>query len=165
MTEEVDLGIMDIVDPQESQLDMVVKPTWKQAEYVSNWFGTLGKNLNWWVGDYLHYMEDHFPETWPQLIPDVGKAEHTMQNWKWVAGKIPANERFKNLSFAHHSWVAKFPKEERDQWLTWAEEGGWSEKRLRDEIKGPPKEREPKTHKMLVQCPDCESKFDIEVDV
>jgi len=69
------------------------------------------------------------------------------------------------LSFSIHAVIAKLTPELQAVWLERALEGGWSCVRLSKELKGPPKEKEPKHRKLTLQCPDCEHRFEVEVDV
>jgi len=149
----------EIVKYNETRLDVETVPTFEQAQSITNTLDTMTKNIQWWVGDWLNYCESLWPEEWAQLLPDVGRTDKSMLNWKYVADRVRKNGRYENLSFSHHAIVAKMEPDEQDSWLAMASEGGWSEKRLRDEIKGEPQEKPQKIR--VVCCPHCDTEFEV----
>ena len=152
-----------IVKYNEARLDVAVAPTFDQAQEITNSLDAMTRNMQWWVGDWLNYCESLFPETWTQLLPDVGRANKSIMNWKYVADRVSKNGRYENLSFSHHAVVAKMESERQEHWLQMASEGGWTEKRLRDEIKGEAGDKPPKIQFVPCVCPECDHKFNQEV--
>ena len=151
----------EIVKYNETSLEMAVIPSWEQAEDAARHLDVMGRNVAWWTGDFLNYIEDIFPDQWTQLIPDTGWDNKTLMNWKWVCAQVRKNGRYENLSFSHHSEIAKFDPEIQDMWLERAMEGAWTLKRLREEIRGPKKETEPKLIHCV--CPECSHEFEEEI--
>jgi hypothetical protein len=143
----------DIVRYGAARLELDHVPTWDEAVEVTKRLDVIGRNAPWWIGDWLNYTESIFHETWTQLIPDIGWDEKTLKNWKWVAENVRPNGRYENLSWSHHEKIAKLPPEMQDLWLERAATGGWTVKRLMDELKGPQQEKEPKPK--VTRCPEC----------
>jgi hypothetical protein len=148
----------DIVTRNPCRLDVEAVPTWEEAEVVTFTLDTMGRNIAWWWGDWLAYCESQFGEDYAQLIPDVGWDKKTLLNWKWVCSQVRKNGRYENLSFSHHAEIAKFDPEIQDMWLERAMEGGWTLKRLREEIRGPKKDADPKFIHCV--CPECQHEFE-----
>lgn len=157
--------VMDIVRYQEGRLEMAIKPTWEQAQYAVTHLDKIGRNVNWWLGDLLNHLEDVFGEEWAQLIPDIGWEEKTLMNFKWVAKAVHPDVRELQLPWGTHAIIAKLDPESQAMWLERALTGGWTGRQLAKEMKGPPKEPEPKHRKLKICCPECECNFQIEVEV
>jgi len=92
-------------------------------------------SVNWWLGDWLVRGEERYGEKYTQAISETGLSYQTLANMKWVAGKIEFSHRRENLSWKHHSEVAGFEPEERDQWLDAAEEHDYSVAAMKRAIK------------------------------
>ena len=63
------------------------------------------KNINWWIGDWILYGEQYFPNTYSQAIFLTGKSDTTLRNCAWVSSVYPPDQR-RDLSFTHHLEVA-----------------------------------------------------------
>ncbi|MDP9476332.1 MAG: LmbU family transcriptional regulator [Actinomycetota bacterium] len=77
--------------------------------------------VKWWVGDWLVYGEDNFPDKWAQAVEATDYEEPTLRKAAWVASRFPRGKRRDALSYRHHETVAALPEEERDRWLDQAE--------------------------------------------
>ena len=138
----------EMVKYQELGLSINRQLSWDEADAVQYVLTRYTKNLSWYWGDYLNYIEKVWPETYTQLIPeDIGNSK-TLANWKWVANRIPMSGRRKELSFSHHAEVAKYDPELRDEYLDMAIEGQWTITQMREEVRG-------KTKKRTKKCPQC----------
>jgi len=153
----------EIVKYNETSLDLVEVPTWEQAEAAARHLDIIGRNVAFWWGDFLNYCEDVFPETWTQLIPDIGWTPKTLQNWKWVCANVRKNARYETLSFGHHETVAGLDPEDQDHFLKLAAEANLTVSDLRKEIRGPQPEKPPKIRVVSCTCPECQHRFDQEV--
>ena len=156
--EQAEYGTTEIIKYNTTRLELAIVPTWEQAEQITGTLDRIGRNVNWWIGDWLNYLADLFPEQWTQLLPDIGWDNKTLMNWKFVAENVRPNARYENLTWSHHEAVAGQPPERQDELLAMAMEGGWTVSRLREEIRGPKKEKLPKMYH--VRCPHCEAEFD-----
>jgi len=157
----------EIVKHEECRLDVAVVPSWDQAVVVSNSLFAMGQNVGFWIGDWLNYIEDLFPGTWAQMLPDIGTGHEpkTMMNFKWVCARISKDDRWPTLSFSIHAEVARFDPDQQREWLEIAAEGALTVQQLREEIRGPAKEKVPKVKRLKVQCKECSAEFDIEVEI
>ena len=138
----------DLVKYQELGLSINRQLSWDEADAVQYVLTRYTKNLSWYWGDYLNYVEKVFPEKWTQLVPeDIGTSK-TLANWKWVSNRIPISSRRRELSFSHHAEVAKFDSPQRDEWLDMAAVGKWTITQIREEVRGP-------ANKKTKKCPQC----------
>ncbi|QXJ26676.1 LmbU family transcriptional regulator [Actinomadura graeca] len=102
----------------------------------------IGRNLRmitdssgWWLGDWLVYGENRFPDRYRFVIEETALDYQTLRNYAWVARKFPACRRRDSLSLQHHAEIAALSESEQDRWLERAERGKWSTRRLRKEIR------------------------------
>jgi len=142
--------------------------SFKEAEQITGILTGITGAVQWWFGDLLNMAEIEFGERYAQLIPE-NLDPKTLGQWKWVANKIPAESRRRELSWSHYEVVAAMLEPDREFWLQEAEEGGWSVHRMRKEIK-PPKAKETKEPEgsedpqpIMVTCPQCGERFDWEI--
>ncbi|MDP9475444.1 MAG: hypothetical protein M3R38_07100 [Actinomycetota bacterium] len=77
--------------------------------------------VKWWVGDWLNYGEERFPERWAQAVDATDYDVHTLRKAAWVASRVPRGTRRESLSYRHHEMTAALPPEEREKWLDEAE--------------------------------------------
>jgi len=114
--------------------------------------------IHWWIGDWLRFGECKYGEKYAQALDETPFVQGTLQNDVWVAKHIEISRRRENLSFNHHSEVAKFEPEEQDYWLDLAEQNGWTQKKLRAAIKGGRNDKARKTPALLGQ-------FDVDIRI
>lgn len=88
----------------------------------------------WWLGDWLVYGKDHYPDRYERSIRIAGLKYQTLRNYAWVSRRFSLDRRRDTLSFQHHAEVASLPLDEQEKWLDRAEEKKWSTKLLRDSI-------------------------------
>jgi len=97
------------------------------------------RSLMWWIGDWWAYGEARYGER-KQLLEDLRKAGYdvpafqTAMDAAWVAKQFKTSRR-REVSWSHHREVAKLDPEDADWLLDRAEEHGWSQKKLRDEVR------------------------------
>lgn len=107
-----------------------------QWEGLGKYLGTMEKGLPWLLGDWLIYGMAVFPDAYSQAMDATGLALGTLKNYKYVCGKIPFEERRRDLSFAHHYEVADMGKGPRAEWLAQAAKEHWTAKDLRYRVSG-----------------------------
>ncbi|RFS84422.1 hypothetical protein D0T12_18615 [Actinomadura spongiicola] len=102
----------------------------------------IGRNLNtitnssgWWLGDWLVYGQNRFPDRYRVVIEETSLDYQTLRNYAWVVRRFPVSRRRDGLSLQHHAETAALPEDEQDRWLELAERGKWSTRRLRKEIR------------------------------
>lgn len=87
------------------------------------------------LGDWLNYGERVYGETYMQAVEATGMKAQTLMNYKWVASRVPISLRRENLTWTHHSLVARLPLEEQSLWLDAASKEDWPTAELRSRIK------------------------------
>jgi hypothetical protein len=97
--------------------------------------GRIADSSIWWLGDWLVYGRERYPDRYKQVIEKTALDYQTLRNYAWVAGRISSERRRVNLSFQHHVEVAPLADPVQDEWLARAEQNGWSRNRLRAEIR------------------------------
>jgi hypothetical protein len=131
----------------------------QQADYVLSTLWGVRERSQFYIGDLLNFCKATLGETYSQLIDETHYNIKTLQNFMWVSDRVRPNGRWENLSFDHHSSVAGLDPQLHDEWLSRAAEGGWSCRRLREEIRGPKKDKGEKCFRVL--CPHCNEEFEI----
>lgn len=86
----------------------------------------MGASLPWWVGDWLNFGEYSWGEMYAQAIEITGLSESVLQNYKWVADKIPPERRRPSLSWSIHRVVAPFMLDDQERWLGEAQDAGYT---------------------------------------
>ncbi len=132
-----------------------------EFQYILDVLWDTYERSQFYLGDLLNYAESMLGETYAQLLDSTKYKLKTLQNFKYVASNVRPNGRWEELSFSHHSEVAKLPPPEQDSWLQQAHEEQWSVSGLRKALKGEPKEKKKKVIK--VRCPECGHGFDWEI--
>ena len=151
-----DAGKMELNDLVQ-QDGLALRPkaalTLQQADYVLSTLWGVKERSQFYLGDLLNFCKETMGESYAQLIDETHYNIKTLQNYMWVCNRVRPNGRWDTLSFDHHASVSALEPEEQDQWLELAAKGGWSCRRLRDEIRGPKVEKEPKPK--VARCPEC----------
>jgi hypothetical protein len=94
----------------------------------------VGDSMAWWVGDWLVQGGKRYGETYDKAVALLPLEQATLENYKYIAGAFESSRR-RELSWGHHRVVAAFGPEAADTWLQLAEEGGWSMRELRAQIR------------------------------
>lgn len=97
--------------------------------------GALGRNGQWWVGDWLLYAAPRWGERYTEAARITGYDPGTLRNTASVAAKFPAPRRRRSLTYGHHADVAALAPEEQDYWLDLATERSLSVADLRTELR------------------------------
>ncbi|MFJ2766860.1 LmbU family transcriptional regulator [Streptomyces sp. NPDC087300] len=107
--------------------------SWRQ---VGQRLTRLNDSSQWWLGDWLVYGQDRYPERYRRAVSDTCLDYQTLRNYAWIARKFPAHRRRAALSVQHHIEVAGLPEAAQETWLDAAERDGWSRNELRRTLKG-----------------------------
>jgi len=129
-----------------------------EFQYVLDLLYDTWERSQFYLGDLLNYAEDMLGEVYAQLLDSTKYKLKTLQNMKWVAAQVRPSARYPELSWSHHSEVAKLPPPEQDSWLQQAHEQQMSVSELRKAIKGEPAEKKKKV--IEVRCPSCGHSFE-----
>lgn len=108
-------------------------------------------------GDWLNYGESHFGGESMNTLDPAHYDFHTLNNFKSVARRVPPSRRRENLTYYHHSTVAKLLPDEQTKWLDEAEREGLSGRALYERVNAEKgiAPAEPYT----VTCPKCQAVF------
>ncbi|WP_420160126.1 LmbU family transcriptional regulator [Nocardiopsis sp. CNT-189] len=93
------------------------------------------ESMSWWIGDWLVYGQDNYPDRYKVAVQRTGLSYQTLRNYACVARKFSTDRRRQSLSFQHHAEVSGLPPEEQDRWLERALKFAWSRNELRRRIK------------------------------
>ncbi|WP_245667284.1 LmbU family transcriptional regulator [Actinomadura macra] len=118
-----------------AELHMPVGLTFDSWRHIGRNLKMITDSSGWWLGDWLVYGENRFPNRYRVVIEETALDYQTLRNYAWVARKFPAWRRRDTLSLQHHAEIAALPEREQDRWLERAERGKWSTRRLRREIR------------------------------
>jgi hypothetical protein len=89
----------------------------------------------WCLGDWLVFGKQNYTDRYQRALRTAGLNYQTLRNYAWVARRFPLERRRAALSFQHHAEVASLPIEDQETWLGRAEEGAWSTKQLRVQMR------------------------------
>jgi nitrite reductase/ring-hydroxylating ferredoxin subunit/predicted HicB family RNase H-like nuclease len=106
--------------------------TWK---HIGIQISTIYDSVTWWLGDWLIYGEDKYPDRYIRAVSETSFNYQTLRNYAWVARRFRPSRRRDTLSFQHHAEVAALDEAEQDKWLDLAERCGWSRNRLRNHLR------------------------------
>lgn len=87
------------------------------------------------LGDWYAYGLGHWQRPAERAARELGYSKETIENFAWVARKIPPSLRGDGLTFEDYRTVAALSTEaERGEWLEKKQAGGWSGRELRLQI-------------------------------
>lgn len=94
-----------------------------------------------WLGDALNFGERVYGERYAQAIDATGLPYQYLANVASICGKVAVSRRRENLSFSHHSEVARLEPREQIEWLGAAVTNDWTVEELRLRVREaiPPK--------------------------
>ncbi|MFI1074880.1 LmbU family transcriptional regulator [Streptomyces puniciscabiei] len=91
----------------------------------------ISESSTWWLGDWLLYGQDKYPERYKKAIAETALDYQTLRNYAWIARRFEPSRRREGLSFQHHVEVAALPADQQDLWLDRAQQLNWSRNELR----------------------------------
>jgi len=62
--------------------------------------------VQWWLGDWANLYRDAWGHMYDKLAEAMGTEQRTLENYAWVARKVPQAMRRESLGFTHHRLVA-----------------------------------------------------------
>lgn len=87
-------------------LEPVGDPTFDQWLDCGGFIRSAGRSVHFWIGDWLNYGENNWPDKYQEAIEKTGFDYGTLRNDKWIAARVPSHIRKVELSFDHHQTVA-----------------------------------------------------------
>jgi hypothetical protein len=130
-------------------------------------FGTVGRNIQWLLGDWIAYGNEKFGERYARASKITGYDTQTLMNMVYVASRFSISRRRENLTWSHHETLAALGPDQQDRWLDEAAEHRWSVSDLRlmtrlsrresdaDIAREEGREHESPASSSVVTCPRC----------
>jgi hypothetical protein len=127
--------------------------------------GTIGRSVNWWIGDWLRYGNTCYGERYARAARATGYDTQSLMNMVYVASKFDPSRRRDSLSWSHHAELAALDEPDQERWLALAATHRMSVHSLRLELRAwrrsstlcegeTPDVCEP-TRDDLIVCPNC----------
>lgn len=116
-------------------LQVVGHPTFEQWQETGQYLKYVESAIQWWIGDWLNYGDIRWGDMYTQAIEESDYAKGTLQNIKYVTGKIESSQRNENLSYSHHVEVASLDPPLQSELLNLAEEDILTVRELRQKVK------------------------------
>jgi hypothetical protein len=126
----------------------------------------------WWLGDALVYGDYTYGEKYAKAVEATGRSVNTLKNYRWVAGKVPPENRDAALPWRTYREIARLDTAEQADWIARVKAEGWTADDLRREILAashrdePTPEFEPTTEdeqsqldQVMAKCPECGHRF------
>jgi len=107
------------------------KATEQEWTEATEWCKSVEKSVGFWLGDLVIYGEQHFHETYSQILDATGYAEQTINNAMSVAKRIPRARRRPNVPFSHHAEIAPLTDAQQDELLNKCEAEDLTREQLR----------------------------------
>lgn len=95
----------------------------------------MAQSAPWWLGDWLRYGERRWPDVYAQAVEASGLSVQTLQNYQWVADRIPPAERVQEVPFSHHRAVAALEPAQRSGLLERARDEHMTEGEVRGRVR------------------------------
>ena len=109
--------------------------SYEAFESIGAMLGVFDRATKWWIGDWLMYGEDRFPDRYPQAALLTGLSEQTLMQRVTTARAIPANRRRHLVNYSVHVEVRKLPPRQQTKWLRYAEEHASTVADIRAQLK------------------------------
>lgn len=120
---------------------------YERWEDLGRFFGSLGRRVNWYIGDWLNFGEQIYGHAAAQGVESTTKERYneaervtgldhgTLMNIRGICERIARERRRSELGFWIHAAVAPLDPEEQIEWLQRAIDEGWTRSQLQDAIK------------------------------
>lgn len=108
----------------------------EQWEHYGRKLQLAERGIQWAIGDWLVYGENHWPDKYDQAVEITGYKEGTLMNYATVARAIPPgpnSRRRESLDYTTHVEVASLKPDEQEKLLAKAAGEGLSTRRVRRE--------------------------------
>lgn len=124
----------------ETSLELPESLSVEEWASIGKTLGHMYRGNRWWLSDWINYGERTYDgDMFNQYVDICGLKPSTLSTIAWVGREVEPSRRREEsstgLTFSHHREVAPLAPAVGDELLDKAESEGWSQKRLRDEIK------------------------------
>jgi hypothetical protein len=119
---------------------------------IGNQISLITNASAWWLGDWLIYGQESFPDRYKQAMARTSLDYQTLRNYSYVARRFSHPRRRPELSFQHHAEVSGLEDPDQEIWLNRAQTFGWSLHEFRRQLRAAgAKGRDPAaTHRMTL---------------
>ncbi|MFF4413322.1 LmbU family transcriptional regulator [Streptosporangium sp. NPDC001559] len=132
---ERQIGAESGVHTNQSSLTLPARLPIEEWMHIGQKLNSLNDSVTWWLGDWLVYGQDRYPERYLKAVEETSLDYQTLRNYAWIARKFPPGRRCSDLSMQHHAEVAALTPASQRFWLERAQRGGWSRNELRRRIR------------------------------
>jgi len=146
------MGLGSQVSARRTELQLPAGLALGDWNRIGSQIGLLHGCSAWWLGDWLIYGRENFPDRYKQAVAGTSLDYQTLRNYAWVAGRFAVSRRRDSLSFQHHAAVASLMSSQQDLWLDLASSRRWSVAQFQAQLKSaaPSKADIPGTRGMAV---------------
>lgn len=110
--------------------------TFEQWAAIGRSLDALGRSLQFAVGDWINFGENHYGEMYSQAVEFTTYDYHSLINLAAVARRVPMSLRKDELSYSHHAAVAYLNNSETQvQLLDEADQNDWTVRQLRARVR------------------------------
>ena len=74
-------------------LIVIGSPTYEECEAYGLGLQVVVYATPFIIGDWLYYVEEHFPDRYTQMVAFTGLQTETLRNYKWAMGRVPMSLR------------------------------------------------------------------------
>lgn len=135
-------------------------PTMKMTEWLK--LGVLllavGRNINWWVGDWLLFGEHRYGDQYAQGVSLLQLDENTLRQWAWTCKVFPPEKRRWDVPFSQYhnmARVAQIAPQQADAFMDVVQEKGLTVSETRSMVNGWKAQHDPDYgRKYLSSAPD-----------
>lgn len=130
---DVETGEIEIKPFEIGPTGLVVngKPTFKEWYDFGLNLREIKTAVQWAVGDWINYGEEHYPDRYAQAQDETKYAYGTLRNYASIAARVDCHTRVTGLSWSHHAAVAALPADQQTEVLMQAK----TERLSRDDLK------------------------------
>ncbi len=130
------LAIRDGYQLEPTRLTLERQFSFDEWEALGQVLGHMGRNIQWWIGDWVNYGEAAYGEKYAQAMDVTGVDYAVLANYAWVASRVSL--RNETLTWTHHLEVAALEPSEQERWLEAAAKENLSTRELRARIRNRP---------------------------
>jgi len=98
---------------------------------VGRRIGSVGRNIQWVLGDWITYGNTRFGERYSRAAKITGYDTQSLMNMVYVASHFSVSRRREDLSWSHHEALASLEPDDQERWLDEAARHRWSVSDLR----------------------------------
>lgn len=129
------LGLDRMIVPRRTGLTFSERLPFSKWQRIGKQISLISNASCWWLGDWLIYGEDRYPNRYKEAVAETGLDYQTLRNYAWVARRFAPSRRRDTLSLQHHEVIAALPLQEQNVWLDRAQHFRWSRNELRKQIR------------------------------